>query len=105
MTVFEKVFKNASIDSIAEFLDENGMYDHTPWMDWWNENYCDKCETLEIPFEDSKELLGFEPVFGEGTMECAYCEVHHLCRFFPDGPEDGPAPKEIIKMWLESEAN
>lgn len=104
MTIFEKLFKSATLDSLVEFLDEYGMFDGAPWMEWWNENYCEKCDTVEIPFEDAKEMVGFEPIFGEGTLECSYCEVHHLCRFFPNGPEDGPSTKDIIKMWLESEA-
>lgn len=100
MTNFEKI-KSMSIDELAEFIDEHAMYDDTPWMDWWDKTYCNKCESVVLNYEDSEKILGLTP-FYEQEQECAYCEVYHKCRYFPDYEEE-PSMKDIVKMWLEAE--
>ena len=101
MTNFER-FKNMTIDELAKFIDDNGMYDDTPWMDWWDKHYCDKCESVILNFEDTKKILELSPLFEDDETECAYCEVHHKCRYFPELEEE-PSMQDIIKLWLEAE--
>ncbi len=99
MTNFDK-FKSMTIDELAEFIDEHGMYDDTPWMNWWDETYCDKCESIIVKSKDAENILGLTPFLDE-EYECAYCEVHNKCKYFPDKDET-PSMRDIIKMWLES---
>ena len=101
MTNFEH-FKSMSLDEFAEFLDKHGMYDNTPWMDWWDTHYCSQCESVMLTYTESKELLGMTPLFEEREYEGCYCEVYNKCRFFPDKESD-PDNKDIIKLWLNAE--
>ena len=97
MNNFDKI-KQMSLEDFAEWLYEHGMVDNTPWMKWFNENYCDKCESIIVKSEDAEKVLGLKPFYDE-EYECAYCEVYEdCCKFFPNG---SPSNKEIIKMWLE----
>lgn len=100
MTNFEK-FKNMTIDELAKFIDDNGMYDDTPWMDWWDSNYCNKCESVILNFEDAQEILGLSPLFADHETECAYCEVYNKCKYFAHLEEE-PSMHDIIKLWLEA---
>lgn len=100
MNNFEKI-KQMSLEEFAEWLHEHGMVDNTPWMNWFNENYCEKCESIIVKSEDAEEVLGFKPFYDE-ECECAYCEVYDKCKYFPD-LEETPSMKDIIKMWLEAE--
>lgn len=100
MTIYDK-FINSSKEALAEWLDEHGMFDDSPWMKWFDNNYCQKCESEIIKRADSKLKLGFELKYVSQT-ECSYCEVYKHCRFFPDKKEV-PSNKEIIEMWLSLE--
>ena len=100
MTRFEE-FKSMDIESLAEWIYENGQFDGSPWCEWWDENYCQKCEPVMCHHTEAEEKLGFEP-FYEKDVECAYCEWHKKCRYFLDW-EEQPDIKDIVKMWLESE--
>lgn len=91
MTVFEKI-KTMNIDKLAEWIDEHGTYDDSPWMNWWNNTYCKKCESETVYAEYLKR-----------NIECAWCELYEKCRFFQDMNEV-PDCKQTIKLWLESEA-
>ena len=84
MTVFE-LFKSKSIDELVDWLDENCTPDFSPWMNWWDDNCCKKCDG----------------VFQDG-LEYGWCELHGKCKFFQD-MNDIPDNKQMIKMWLESE--
>lgn len=90
MTIFEN-FKTKNIDELVEWLDSYEVSDDTPWIRWWDENYCKKCdgETAYIP-EFGKEC------------ECGWCELNGKCKFFKEMDEI-PDNKQVIKMWLESE--
>ncbi len=106
MTNLEKI-KDMDIDTLAAWLDENGMFDGSPWLNLFNEKYCEKCESIECSYVDAKEKLGLTPFYDE-SFECAYCELADengvkRCRFFP-GLDDVPDNKEMIKMWLNEEA-
>lgn len=91
MTVYENI-KSKNIDEFAEWLDKYGFYEDSPWMDWWNKNYCGKCES---------EIV-FAPYLNH-NIECCWCELNNRCKFFPEMDKQ-PSSKEMIKMWLESEA-
>lgn len=94
MNNFDKL-KSFDIDQLAEWLDANGMWDNSPWSKHFDSQYCQKCESVIGTVCDD---------FGDDRKcEFAYCEVEHKCRYFAD-LEDVPECKEIIKMWLESEA-
>lgn len=88
MTVFESI-KSKNIEELAEWLDEYGMYDGSPWMNWFDDNYCNKCEAEVIYIPEFKR-----------ECDCAWCELHHKCKHFLD-MNDIPNNKQIIKMWLE----
>ena len=100
MTNFDKL-KSMSLDELAKFIDEHGMYDDTPWMNWWDKTYCDNCPSLKLKGEEVQEKLGIVPFLNE-TYECAYCEVYDKCKYFPE-LEETPSMRDIIKMWLEAE--
>ena len=85
------VIKSYTIDEMADFLDEYTSSGDSPWNDWFDENYCEKC----MP-EISTESYYY------GYMECAYCELHGNCKYFQNMKEV-PNNKEVIKMWLETE--
>ena len=93
MNNFEKL-QSMSVEQFAEWLDENGMWDTSPWSKWFDSEYCQQCESIIGTICDD---------FGDDRKcEFAYCEVEHKCRFFQN-MEDVPDCKDIIKMWLESE--
>lgn len=92
MTKFEEI-KIKNIDEFAAWLCENGLADNSPWIKWWDENYCKKCPAQYV----------FSSYLGK-DIEVSHCELHHKCFFFPD-MESEPEMKEIIKLWLESEAD
>jgi ATP-dependent helicase/DNAse subunit B len=52
---------------------------------------------------DAEEKLGITPFSYSGEIECTYCELENKCRFFQE-LDDVPDNKEMIKMWLEEEA-
>jgi len=98
-----KYLQNMSIDEFAEWLDKNCMFDNSPWMNLFNEKYCSKCESIKCKYADAEEKLGITPFSYSGEIECAYCELENKCRFFQE-LDDVPDNKEMIKMWLEEEA-
>ena len=93
---YDKI-KSMNINELSEWLDQYGQFDGSPWMEWWNDNYCSKCPS-EIGYitDSSGENEWKTP------CEFGWCELHDKCKFFED-LEDVPDNKEIIKMWLESE--
>lgn len=90
MTQFEK-FQSMDIDQLAEWIDENGQFDSSPWLTWWDKKYCSNCPSIMLRYKGSS--LEF-PV--------SWCEINGKCKFFPEMDET-PGSKEIVKMWLESE--
>lgn len=83
-------FKSMNIDELVEWLDEYGNFEESPWMNWFNDTYCNnvKCPTEKAYVKD----YGREMKFG-------WCELNGNCKFFPEF-KDIPSNKEIIKMWL-----
>ena len=41
MRMVDKI-KSKSLDEFAEWIDEHGAFDGSPWINWWQENYCNK---------------------------------------------------------------
>ena len=92
--------RNLPIDELAEWLDEHGQFDNSPWANWFNENYCEKCESITCKVEAAN--VGLTPLYPEQEEDFAYCELHKNCKFFKH-LETVPDVTDIIKMWLESE--
>jgi hypothetical protein len=97
MTQYEH-FTSMSIEDLAAWIDEHGQFDNSPWMNWFDENYCRNCSPITISKKEQKEKLGFEALYNIDAT-CAYCEVHKECRFFQGRPT--PTLQEIILMWLK----
>lgn len=89
--------QNLTVDEFAEWLDEHGQFDGSPWMDWFNETYCKKCESIKCKINSTN--IGITPLYPDREIDCAYCELEHKCKFF-ENLEDVPDNKEVIKMWL-----
>ena len=76
------------IDAFAEWLANIGAFEDSPWLKWYDENFCKKCKPVVCKYEDS--------IFDQ-TFEASECEF-----------EDGKCPfgvydwtdKDIIKAWL-----
>lgn len=103
MTKFESI-KSKSIDELVEWTHTYRQHDDSVWNKWFDENYCQKCETVTIPKEEYARIIGWGHSDYRGDIECGYCEANGKCRYFQD--MDGiPDNKEIIKMWLETEAD
>ena len=92
MTRFEE-FKKMNIDEFAKWIDEHIIFDGSPWCEWFDESYCQKCEPIMLRYED-----------GLREFPASWCEVNdNKCKFFPD-MDHAPDIKDIAKMWLEQEA-
>lgn len=84
-------FKSMNIYELIDWLDEYVAFDTAPWMKWFDQKYCKKCyEESLINASSYKDA-------------CAWCEVHGKCKYF-QSLEEAPDSKQIIKLWLESEA-
>ena len=89
MTNIEKL-RAMSLDEFSLWLDENGLFDNSPWMNWFDKEYCENCEAEKV-------------MMGNGNVcSCAHCEVHNFCRYFSNS--EVPSNYDIIKMWLKREA-
>ena len=47
MTNIEKLHA-MSLDEFSLWLDENGLFDNSPWMNWFDKEYCQNCEAEKI---------------------------------------------------------
>ena len=93
MNNFEKI-KSMDIDELMIYLDANVPQDDAVWWKWFDKTYCGKCES---------EIVYIDDMYGPQTKhECAYCEVHNECRFFP-GCSFVTDNKDAIRLWLEVE--
>jgi hypothetical protein len=102
MTNFEH-HQSLSLDELALWFHKHGQFDGSPWMTWFNDNYCSKCESVKCKYIDAEHKLGIKP-FYKHDIECAYCELEKQCKFFPD-MDDIPDNLDIIKMWLSQEVS
>ena len=97
MTVFEK-FKSMNIDEFTEWIDKYGAHD-SPWVEWFEKTYCYNCPSEQGYMTDNAGEY-------EWSVPCEYgwCELNDFkCKFFPD-MEEAPDNKDMIKLWLKSEA-
>lgn len=92
MTQFES-FQAMDIEQLTDWIDSNGQFDNSPWMLWFDEQYCSKCPSIMTKYEDG--ILEFP---------CSWCEINGNCKYFPKLSE-APGNREIIKMWLERKIN
>ena len=99
MTIYDK-FTTSTKESLAKWITDFGNHDDSPWMNWFDKTYCQKCEPEVVTREDSEAKLGFLLRYVDKT-ECSYCEVYKECIFFPN--KLTPDIKEIINMWLGQE--
>lgn len=92
MTVYDKIKENINdIDIVIEMIDKYGTFDNSPWIKWYDENYCSKC------IAEMVTVLAFN----NQEVQCSWCELYNKCKFFQDKNKI-PDNKEMIKMWLES---
>lgn len=85
MTIFDSM-KSNNIDEFAEWLCKYASSDCSPWIQYWDNNYCKKCG-----WEEDYIWNGY-----------AWCELNGKCKFFKD-MDKIPDEKDVIKLWLESE--
>ena len=88
MTNIEKL-QAMSLNDLSLWLDRYGLFDNSPWMNWFDKEYCKNCESEKVLMENGN------------ACTCAYCEIHEHCKFFPTDPI--PVNYDIIKMWLQNE--
>lgn len=84
MTHFQKIL-SMNISGFAQFLSKISN-DETPWNDWFDKTYCQKCDSVTIAGR-------------WGDMEASPCEVGDC----PFGMKDIDEVK-IIEMWLNEKA-
>jgi hypothetical protein len=79
--------KYKTINELAEWLNEYCSHDFSPWTNWFDRNYCKKCDSI---------------YFNGDRNEYSWCEINGKCKYFQD-MSDIPNNKQVIKMWLESD--
>lgn len=80
--------REMSNDELVEYILNYWSHDHDPTVTWFIDTHCKKCPSEEMECD--------------GRMQkCAWCELHHKCKFYPD-LEEIPSCKQVIKMWLEN---
>lgn len=90
MTVYEKI-KSMNIDELVKwFAQFSEAYDDTPWLNWFDDYYCEKCDP-EIRYINGREYC-----FG-------WCELNDGCKYFQEF-DDILDNEQMIRMWLETEA-
>lgn len=92
MTNFEQL-KAMSLSEFAEWLAKYGQFDDAPWMAWFDDNYCKKCESIKCVVDEN------DAHFPGRIIDCAYCELKKNCKYFP-ALENIPNNKMTIEMWL-----
>jgi hypothetical protein len=92
--------KSMSVDEFAEWLDKNGSFDDSPWLNSFNEKYCEKCESVTVKITEEEKLKNHISCLRD-EFECTYCEVYNKCRYF-ENMDDVPDNREMIKLWLEA---
>ena len=86
--------KSLSLEDFAAWLDKNGQFDGSPWMSWFDNNYCKNCPAIECKIDDSRFNY-------KDAILCAYCELENKCKYFKDF-EEVPDNKKIIELWLHN---
>ena len=94
--------KSLSFTELAEWLDKNGQFDGSTWLDWFDNKYCKNCEPIVCNEVEHQDALGLKPPWLSDTIECAYCELEKKCKFFKELNEV-PDNKKIIELWFTEE--
>ena len=90
MNNYERI-RAMTINDMAEFFDDKWSYDYDPAIEWWDDTYCSKCESVKRYVD-----------VVDREMDFAWCEVNGVCKYFPE-LDEVPNRKRIMKLWLESE--
>lgn len=90
MTIFEKN-KTANIDELAEFLYTSFDRDDALWDEWFDENYCSKCQRITV-----------QPLDYHMPIDVSWCELNEGCKLCSE-ITDALDNKQVIKLWLQSE--
>lgn len=91
MTIYEYLISR-NINELSHLIYKNCDTYDSPWLRWWNENYCCKCEPITV----NADYLNRD-------IECCWCELNdNKCKYFPE-QNVIPGTKQIIGMWLEQE--
>lgn len=93
--------QSMSVDELAEWLDKHGLFDDSPWNNWFNDTYCSKCDPITCKIKSTS--IGVTPLYPEQEIDCSYCELEKKCKFFKH-MKDIPTNTDIIAMWLKQEA-
>ena len=83
---------SSSLEGLADWLAINGQFEGSPWMTWFNNKYCENCESIKCKYPE-----------GTHDFNVAYCEWEKKCKFFPE-MEEPPSIRDIIELWLREEA-
>lgn len=95
----QSILASDKLEEFVTWLDEYGAFDGSPWMEWFNKEYCKKCESIGCTYN---AYWGLEKPDEVRKVECSYCELEGKCRFFPNY-ETTIDNKDIIKLWLMAE--
>lgn len=88
MNNYERI-RTMTIDDMTEFFDDKWSHDYDPAIEWWDDTYCSKCESVKRYVD-----------VVDREMDFAWCEVNGVCKYFP---KEVLNRKHIMKLWLESE--
>lgn len=77
-----------------DWINEYGQFDNSPWMKWFDQHYCNNCESLTVIV---KNLSGKNK-----QVKCSFCELNDFCSNFPVLGHT-PNNKDIIGLWFDSE--
>lgn len=83
--------QQATEDELIEFFDNLDSFETSPYMSWWDKNYCSNCPAILCRYEDSNR-----------DIPCSFCELENYCTFFPE-IDHIPDSKDMLRLWLNQE--
>lgn len=93
MTNYERI-KNFSVEELAGWLDKYDAFYDAPWMNWFSDKYCDRCEGIPVTYTDKSG--------NTSNFECSWCELHDdKCKFF----ERYMDSYGIVEEWLNQDTS
>lgn len=90
MTNFEFIH-SMDIETFAKFLNTLG-FDGTPWVEWFNRKYCNKCEGVKAKVD-----------YDDNEHEFSYCELEHKCHYVDDDSWEDPLTN--VLNWLKDDSD